>query len=205
LDLSPDALVLVNEVGTIVLLNEQIEAFFGYRRQELLGQPLEVLLPEHLRAVHIAHRQHYCAAPRTRPMGTGLQLVGQRKDGTEVPVDITLRPLWLDEQLLVLAAIRDMTILRRLERAERAVHAQTAAQLAFLQQVLDALPSSVHLVSGPDARLLLANRAARSLWGADWQVQQPFLELLSTNGMALCDPQGRLLPARTAGHPDRPC
>jgi signal transduction histidine kinase len=126
-------------------------------------------------------------------MGTGLPLVGQRKDGTEVPVDITLRPLWLDEQLLVLGAIRDMTILRRMEQAERAVHAQTVAQVAFLQQVLDALPSSVHLVSGPDARLLLANRTARSLWGADWQVHQPMLEFLSSNGITLFDPQGHQL------------
>jgi PAS domain S-box-containing protein len=195
LDLSPDALVLVNEAGTIVMLNEQVEAFFGYSRQELLGQTLEVLLPERLRAVHVAHRQHYCRAPRMRPMGTGLQLVGQRKDATEVPVDITLRPLWLDEQLLMMGAIRDMTLLRRLEQAERAVHAQTVAQLAFLKQVLDALPSSVHLVYGPDGRLLLANRAARSLWGADWQVHQPMQEFLSTTSIALFDPEGRLLPA----------
>jgi signal transduction histidine kinase len=110
-------------------------------------------------------------------------------------VDITLRPLWLENQLLVLAAIRDMTILRRLEQAERAVHEQTVAQLTFLQQVLDALPSSVHLVYGPDGRLLLTNRAARSLWGAGWQVHQPMREFLSTNGIALFDPQGRLLPA----------
>jgi signal transduction histidine kinase len=128
-------------------------------------------------------------------MGAGLALVGRHKNGTEIAVDITLRPLWLDDQLLIMGAIRDITVLRRLEQAERAVHAQTVAQLTFLQQVLDALPSSVHLVYGPDGRLLLANRAARSLWGAGWQVHQPFLEFLSTNGIALFDPQGRLLPA----------
>src|SRR5690349_6464671 len=102
LDLSPDALILVNEAGTIMMLNEQTETFFGYSRQELLGQPLEWLLPERLHAVHLAHRQRYTTAPRTRPMGAGLALVGRHKNGTEIAVDITLRPLWLDNQLLIM-------------------------------------------------------------------------------------------------------
>src|SRR5258708_20944070 len=85
LDILPDALVIVNPAGTIVMVNQQTEATFGYARSELLGQSLELLLTERLHAVHIAHREHYFSAPRTRPMGVGLQLVGPRKDGPEFP------------------------------------------------------------------------------------------------------------------------
>jgi signal transduction histidine kinase len=86
-----------------------------------------------------------------------------------------------------------MTLLARLQQTEQAAHAQAVGQVTFLTQVLDALPSSVSLVFGPDARLLLANRSASSLWGAPWQVHQPLLEFLSTNGISLFDPQGRRL------------
>src|SRR6266700_6772658 len=74
LDILPDALVIINQAGTIVMVNRQTEATFGYARSELLGQQLELLLPKRLHAVHIAHRKQYFSSPRTRPMGTGLQL-----------------------------------------------------------------------------------------------------------------------------------
>jgi PAS domain S-box-containing protein len=284
----------------------------------LLGQPLELLLPERFHKAHTAHRERYFASPRTRPMGVGLHLVARRKDGTEFPVEISLSPLLLDAAPHTLGAIRDMTAQRvaenerlqqlqrirlqselinlahdailvrdpvnrviswnrgaeelygwtareaqgrvthtllktqfptsradidarleqegqwegelthrrrdgssvivesrqvllrdaegqpaatieinrdvtgrrRLEQTERAVQTQTAARLAFLQEVLDALPSGVYLVSGPDARLVLANRAASSVWGAEWQADQPMLEFLAANGIALFDAQG---------------
>ena len=91
---------------------------------------------------------------------------------------------------------RDITERRRLEHAARAVHDQTAARLTFLQQILDALPSSVYLVYGADARLLLANRAATSVWGAAWQIDQPMQEFIATHGIRILDTQGRPL-ART--------
>jgi PAS domain S-box-containing protein len=322
LDISPDALVIVNPAGTIVMVNRQTEAVFGYARAELLGRQLELLLPERFHEVHAAHREQYFSVPRTRPMGVGLQLVGRRRDGTEFPVEISLNPLLLDGVVHVVGAIRDMTaqrvaererlrqleqirlqvelinlahdailirdpinrvlfwnkgaeelygwtaqeaqgrvthsllkirypislsaieaqieregqwegellhtcrdgrvvivesrwvpvrdehghitatleinrdITRRreLEQAAQAEHAGTAARLAFLQQVLDALPSSVYLVYGPDARLLLTNRAASSVWGAEWQADQPMLEFLTSNGIEITDAQGSPFP-----------
>src|SRR6266487_6292628 len=118
LDLSPDALVVVGRAGTILLANEQAAALFGYRLQDLQEQRLEVLLPEHLHALHAAHRGHYFAAPRMRSMGSGLDLFGRRKDGTEFPVDISLRPVLLGEEPLAIGAIRDMSEQRRAEQAE---------------------------------------------------------------------------------------
>ena len=113
MDISPDALVIVDHAGTIVMVNEQAAALFGYSREELREQRLEMLLPESLRAVHTAHRKHYFAAPRTRAMGAGLQLFGRHKDDTEFPVDISLRPVLLDDEPLVIGAIRDMSEQRR--------------------------------------------------------------------------------------------
>jgi PAS domain S-box-containing protein len=310
LDISPDALVIVNQVGTIVLVNGQSEAIFGYTRTELLGQPLELLLHERFHKAHITYRERYFASARTRPMGVGLHLVARRKDGTEFPVEISLSPLLLDGALHTIGAIRDMTAQRaaenerlqqlqhirlqselinlahdailvrdpvnrviswnrgaeelygwtareargrvthtllktqiptsradidarleqegqwegelthqrrdgssvivesrqlllrdaegqpaatieinldvtrrrHLEQTERAVQTQTAARLAFLQEVLDALPSGVYLVSGPDARLVLANRAASSVWGAEWRTDSPCWSFLLRTG-----------------------
>jgi PAS domain S-box-containing protein len=327
LDISPDALVIVNQAGVIVLVNGQSEAVFGYTRSELLGQPLELLLPERFHKAHITHRERYFASPRTRPMGVGLHLVARRKDGTEFPVEISLSPFLLDDAPHTIGAIRDMTAQRaaenerlqqlqhirlqselinlahdailvrdpvnrviswnrgaeelygwtareaqgrvthillktrfptsradidahleqqgkwegelthtrrdgssvivesrqvllrdaegqpaatieinrdvtqrrRLEQNERAVQTRTAARLAFLQEVLDAMPGSVYLVYGPGARLMLANHAAASVWGAEWQADQPMLEFLTSNRISLFDAQGHpLAPERYA-------
>ena len=327
LDISPDALLIVNRAGVIVLVNGQSEANFGYARSELLGQPLELLLPQRFHKAHITHRERYFASPRTRPMGAGLQLVARRKDGTEFPVEISLSPLLLDDALHTIGAIRDMTaqhaaenerlqqlqhirlqselinlshdailvrdsvnrviswnrgaeelygwtareaqgrvtytllkthfstnraevdahleregqwegelthkrrdgssvivesrqvllrdaegqpaatieinrdvtLRRRLEQTERAVQTRTAERLAFLQEVLDAMPGSVYLVYGPGARLMLANHAAASVWGAEWQADQPMLEFLTSNQISLFDAQGHpLAPERYA-------
>ena len=97
LDISPDALIVIDQAGTIVMVNGQTEARFGFARAELLGQPLEILLPQRFHTIHTAHRKHYFSAPRTRQMGAGLQLFGRRKDGTEFPVDVSLRSLLFDE------------------------------------------------------------------------------------------------------------
>jgi PAS domain S-box-containing protein len=115
LDISPDALLVIDRTGTIMMVNEQTEALFGYARSLLLGQQLEILLPEHFRAAHIAHREHYFTAPRTRLMATGLSLSGKRKDGSEFSLDISLQPLMIDKALCVIAAMRDMTEQKRKE------------------------------------------------------------------------------------------
>ncbi|HEV2655640.1 MAG TPA: PAS domain S-box protein, partial [Ktedonobacteraceae bacterium] len=116
LDLSLDAAIMIDALGKIVLVNEQAATLFGYGQDELNGHPLEVLLPERLRTAHLAHRRTYMTAPLRRPMGVGLDLVGRRKDGSEFPVEISLRPVLLDQALHVIGAIRDVTAQRVLER-----------------------------------------------------------------------------------------
>jgi PAS domain S-box-containing protein len=324
LAISPDALVIVNQAGTIVTVNEQAAAMFGHSPEELCDQRLEMLLPENLSEVHTVHREHYFVAPRTRTMGAGLALFGRHKSGTEFPVDISLRPILKDNELVTIGAIRDMTEQRRaeqvriqqaeqlrlqaelielahdailirdsvsrvifwnkgaeelygwtslealghithnllktrfptsrleieeqlqengswegeltyvckdghvvvvesrqmlvcdvqgqltsileinrditerrmLEQTMQAVHAQAIARLDSFQQIIDALPSSIYLVYGPEARLLLANRAAANVWGAQWHVDQPMLEFLATNGIEIFDAQGHPLSSK---------
>src|SRR5947208_9202500 len=116
---SPDGIVLTNRQGRIVRVNSQAESMFGYRREELLGQPVELLAPERFRSAHTSHREQYHAGPRMRPMGAGLALYGRRKDGTEFPVDIMLSPIETGEGLLVLGVIRDITERKRAEEALR--------------------------------------------------------------------------------------
>ena len=106
---SPDAIVVANRDGQVTLANNCVEKMFGYRRDELLGQPIEILVPERFRPAHPTHRISYAAQPQARPMGTGMDLYGRRKDGTEFPVDIMLTPLQTEPELLMVAVIRDVT------------------------------------------------------------------------------------------------
>jgi PAS domain S-box-containing protein len=322
LALSPDALLLVDQVGTIVAANAQATVLFGYPSDELIDQRLEFLLPARFHAAHQAHRERYLAAPHIRPMGKGLELLGKRADGTEFPVDISLRPLRLTGSLHVIAAVRDVTEQRAAERerilaaerqhvladvlrwthdaillrdpvhriiswnraAERlygwserealgrishvllktrfpltrsaledaleregqwsgelihtcrdghtisvashqvllrdeqghptvilemnhqispqrreqaavqAVTAAASAQLTFFRAVVDMLPSSIYVVRGQQARLVLANQAADDLWGAHWQTGQTMQEFIQQQKIAIFDLQGRAGP-----------
>ncbi|MDX6563943.1 MAG: hypothetical protein QOD65_3757 [Gaiellales bacterium] len=119
LESAPDAVAIIDERGRIVLVNEQTESLFGYGRQELLGEPVEILLPERFRNGHVAHRGGYFADPRTRPMGVDLELAGRRKDGSEFPVDVSLAAIETEEGWLATAFIRDTTERRRGEVAVR--------------------------------------------------------------------------------------
>ncbi|HEU5374999.1 MAG TPA: PAS domain S-box protein, partial [Ktedonobacteraceae bacterium] len=331
LTLSPDALLVVNQTGTLVAANKEACALFGYRPAELIESPLERLLPTRFHAAHRTHRTHYLAAPHVRPMGKGLELSGRHADGNEFSVDISLRPIRVEGNTQIIAAVRDVTAQRMAER-ERAIQAErlrvlsdflnqahdaivirdpisritswnraaehlygwaeqealgrvshvllktrfptsrvfietaleragqwsgklvhthrdgrtvlveshqvllrdeggqptailemnhevsagkqqvvsaqatTATQLTFFQQIVDALPSSVAVVRGKEARLVLANRMAEALWGAHWQPGQPMYEFVSQAGIAIADPQGRIAPPstwatlRAAGH-----
>src|ERR1700739_1761391 len=139
LDLSPDALVIIDREGTIVLVNEQAASLFGYRRQEMQGKFLEMLLPERLRTLHTAHREHYFSEPRTRSMGMGLELLGRCQDGREFPVDISLRPVLLGDQPLTIASIRDVSEQRRAERERFQQQAQIQLQAELIDLAHDAI------------------------------------------------------------------
>ena len=328
LALSPDALLVVDQAGTITHLNREAEALFGVQAADLLGHPLESLMPARFRARHIAQREAYVRAPHARPMGAHLDLSARRPDGTEVPVDISLRPVLLAGRLHVIAAVRDLTARRATERervlqterlraqaglldlsheailmrdpihrilswsrgaerlygwtaqealghlshtllqtrfptnrrameaqlerdghwegelvhtrrdgstiqvqshqmllrdeqqqvtailelnhpigahdqaraippASQADAADQVAHLAFFRQVLDALPSGIHLVRGADARLVLANRASVDIWGARWQPGQAMQAFLDAQGIRIVDAQGRAIAPGT--------
>lgn len=109
LESAPDAMVIANEQGVIVLVNTQTERLFGYDRQELLGQPVEALVPDRARAKHPTNREKYFAEPSSRAMGEGRELFGKRKDGSEFPVEIALSPLQTEEGIIVSAVVRDIT------------------------------------------------------------------------------------------------
>jgi PAS domain S-box-containing protein len=115
-DLAPDGVVACDETGTILVVNIAAEHMFGYSRAELIGQPIETLIPEAVRARHPGHVASFIANPKARPMGSGLQLAGRRKDGSEFPVEISLSPVRGDGGLMVSTAIRDITARRAIER-----------------------------------------------------------------------------------------
>ena len=128
LESAPDAMIIVDAYGTIAVINNQTEVMFGYTEDELLGRPLEMLLPARARVRHREHRSRYRRNPSLRPMGTGLELQALRKDGSEFPVEISLSPVRSSMGEFVYSVIRDVTERKRLEDEIRA--AREAAERA---------------------------------------------------------------------------
>src|SRR6478672_7681670 len=134
---APDAILEVNQEGQITLLNEAVERMFGYSRAELLGLNVESLVPASMRSGHAHHRSSYTAHPNTRPMGTGLELQGQRKDGSLFPVEISLSPNWIEGALHVIASVRDITERKVVEDRIRALREQYTAELKIKNEQLE--------------------------------------------------------------------
>jgi PAS domain S-box-containing protein len=156
-DAAPDGIVVVDQAGTIVLVNAETERMFGYARDELVGQPIHLLVPERLRARHPEHVKSYHAAPRLRPMGSGLELYGHRRDGTEFPVEISLSPIQHASERLVVAGIRDVTDRRQIEREAKRAN-------AYLVSAVDAIQDAFALYDEED-RVVLVNSSCRQLLG----------------------------------------
>lgn len=150
IDSAPDAMVIMAEGGTIELVNLQTERLFGYDRGELLGKPIELLIPERFRAAHVGHRSGFVQAPKIRPMGSGLELFGRRKDGSEFPIEISLSPLQTPSGKLVSSAIRDVSERKRAEQKFRSL--------------LEAAPDAIVIVE-LSGRIVLVNARTESVFG----------------------------------------
>ena len=135
LEAAPDAVVGVDSEGRIVMVNGQAVQLFGYDREELLGQPVEILVPDTVKELHPGHRARYFAEPTTRPMGAGLKLAGRRRDGSEFPAEISLSTLELDEGLIVSAAVRDVSDRKRIEAEREQLKARQSERLEILGQL----------------------------------------------------------------------
>jgi PAS domain S-box-containing protein len=150
LEAAPDAIVIVDEHGSIVFANEQSRRVFGYDREELQGKRIEQLIPSRYRGPHLGHRHRYFQSPGVRPMGAGLELHGLRKDGTEFPVEISLSPLDTEGGVLVMSAIRDITDRKRAE--------------AQFRQLLESAPDAMVIVD-QTGKIVLVNAQTEQLFG----------------------------------------
>jgi PAS domain S-box-containing protein len=169
----PDAIVAVAQDGLILQVNSKTEEMFGFRRGQLVGQPIEMLVPERYRDLHYQHRQNFAKAPKTRRMGAGLDLYGRRQDGSEFPVEISLSPITLENgTLVVLSAIRDISDRKRIEaelrRANQELKRRTAEELGeYRSRLASIVDSSEDAIIGKDldGTIISWNKSAERIYG----------------------------------------
>jgi PAS domain S-box-containing protein len=203
LEAAPDAILQVDEEGRIILMNRVTEEMFGYSREELLGRPVEVLIPQELRQAHAGHRAHYRTQPSTRSMGTGLALEGLRKDGSRFPVEISLSPGSSQEGFHATAIVRDTTERKLADDRFRAAQEQYAKKLAetnrelelrsreieradrlkseFLASMSHELRTPLHTIIG------FSELLAEELEGPLNEKQKRFIQHIHTDSMHLLD------------------
>jgi len=161
LEAMPDAIVMVDATGTIVYANSQAERVFRYAPDELVGQSVQMLLPERYRAAHVGHRGGFFAQPRTRSMGANLELYGRRRDGEEFPVEISLSPIVMEGGTMVMSAVRDITVRKRAEEKFR--------------DLLESAPDAMVIVNR-QGLIVLANSQAVQLFG--WKREELLGQLI---------------------------
>ena len=172
LEALPDAVVAVDRDGIIVQLNSQTQELFGYNRDELIGQNIEILVPETYRSQHHQHRENFAQTPKTRRMGAGLDLYGRRRNGSEFPVEISLSPVSTEKEWFVLSAIRDISdrkrIAEELRRANEELHRRTAEQLGeYRSRLASIVDSSEDAILSKDLTGIVMswNRGAERMYG----------------------------------------
>ena len=144
LEAAPDAMVIVDQQGVIALVNGQTERLFGYERSQLLGQPVEILVPKGVRQIHERHRGAYQASPRNRQMGSGRVLYGLRRDGSEFPVEISLSACQMEDEFFVASAIRDVTAQRN---AEELLQSSLREKETLLKEVHHRVKNNLQVIS----------------------------------------------------------